>query len=167
MSSKDHNQQQKQYPINPGQKRQILTIFWEGTANTIDPVTTQIGLFANAVCAYRVASPDDVHDARDCRRPLKLAFDGCGVTNGQFWGVLFAAGLDGQVNTAISVIQKMLYQQQQQDQEVRGVHVVAVGLSRGGMACMKFARKLAQTFPAPPPQNDEAIVPLATAVGKM
>ena len=127
----------------------------------MDPITTQIGLFASACCAHPVHSPDDVHDARDCNRPLKLCFDGCGVTNGQFWGVLFAAGLDKQVDTAVKVVQKMLYQQERQNQEVNGVHVVAVGLSRGGMACMKFARKLAQTFPKQ--QQDQASSPLVTA----
>jgi hypothetical protein len=94
----------------------------------------------------------------------RISFDGCGVTNGTL-GVLFAAGLDHQADLAVKIIQEMLRQQQpatttttmttdnsndssstQPSSKPPGIHVVAVGLSRGGMACMKLARKLAQQF---------------------
>ena len=142
-------QQQKQ---TQKRRRRPLTIFWEGTANTLDPLTTQIGLFSEACCATPVtASSNNNYDVVvPTEGPLKLSFDGCGVTNGN-WGVLFASGLDGQVNVAVQIVETMLQQQQQQDtpqqNDEQGVHVVAVGLSRGGMACMKLAQKLANTFP--------------------
>jgi hypothetical protein len=163
-----------QAPID-SRRRQLLTIFWEGTANTVNPITTQIGFFSKACCGVAVSSPDQVPADRRC--PLKLSFDGCGVTHGGFWGGLFAHGLDEQCDLAINIIQKMLMQQQEQlqqqissyycndnsDKEVNrdqadGVHVVAVGFSRGGVACMKLAQKLAKTFCTQQPQIQTALM---------
>jgi hypothetical protein len=89
---------------------------------------------------------------------------------------LFAAGLDSQVNLAVEIVQEMLRQQQPSSTscttptmtdsnnntpsstEPAGVHVVAVGLSRGGMACMKLAQKLAQQFTQQTDNDDDDMV---------
>jgi len=153
------------------QQRRKLIIFWEGTANTLKPFTTQIGVFSKYCCAKALSSPSEVpNDLSDLKLSYVIlraiivqqntlvffladivmsfllfyvcSFDGCGVTNGT-WGTLFASGLDGQVNLAIQIVKQMLQLQQPSKQ---GIHVVAVGLSRGAMACMKLAQKLAQQF---------------------
>lgn len=141
--------QRRQQQQPQERRRRQLTIFWEGTANSLELRDTQIGLFADACCASRVASPDRV----PCDGPVKMAFDGCGVTN-DILGLLFGAGLDGQANLAVQVVERMLEQQEESTSNIdsglpreKGVHVVAVGLSRGGMACMKLAQKLAEQFP--------------------
>lgn len=40
-----------------GSQRQILSVFFAGTANTINPPTTQIGLFANNTRALDITDP--------------------------------------------------------------------------------------------------------------
>lgn len=117
--------------------RRKLVVFWEGTGNPLEPVTTQIGIFAVRCRAKAVYSASDVNSR--IRGPLKVSFDGCGVTHGN-WGLLFACGLDEQAQVVVQIVEKML------QHDKRGVHVVAVGLSRGGMACMKLARLLAARF---------------------
>jgi hypothetical protein len=113
--------------------RRKLIVFWEGTANTLNPLTTQIGLFSEACRARAVEGPHDVDDYDT--GPLKISFDGCGVTHGN-WGVLLARGLDEQVQTVVNTVRELI--------RWTTVHVVAVGLSRGGIACMKLARALSQ-----------------------
>ena len=74
-----------------------------------------------------------------------MAFDGCGVTHG-LTGTLFAAGLDGQCNSVVEMVQQMRKQQQQQQSTSTNnnasVRLIAVGLSRGAVACRKLALKL-------------------------
>jgi hypothetical protein len=124
----------------------LLIVFFEGTANTLDPVTTQIGIFATA-CQAHYVHPSPAY-AVPARGPLKMAFDGCGVTHG-LTGTLFAAGLDGQCDSVVEVVQQMRKQQQQQQQSTstnnQRVLVIAVGLSRGAVACQKLALKLSGT----------------------
>ena len=122
------------------QERRKLVVFWEGTANTLNPLTTQIGLFSKVCRASAVESAKDVEGTHG---PLKISFDGCGVTHGN-WGVLFANGLDEQCQVVVEIVQKM--NECQAGSTTTGVHVVAVGLSRGGIACMKLARALSK-FP--------------------
>ena len=121
-------------------KGRRLVVFWEGTSNTIEPLTTQIGLFSRACQAAQVDSAEDVMQISPSSVPLKISFDGCGVTHGT-WGVLLASGLDEQCQVVLRIVEKML-QLQPPGRNGTGVHVVAVGLSRGGMACMKLAQLL-------------------------
>jgi hypothetical protein len=125
----------------------LLIVFFEGTANTLDPVTTQIGLFATA-CQAQYAHQSQAKDI-PATGSLKMAFDGCGVTHG-LAGTLFAAGLDGQCDSVVKVVQQMRKQQQQQQQSAstnneKQVRVIAVGLSRGAVACQKLALKLSSS----------------------
>ena len=124
----------------------LLIVFFEGTANALDPVTTQIGLFANA-CQAKYVNPNSAKYI-PVRGPLKMAFDGCGVTHG-LTGTLFAAGLDGQCDSVVEVVHQMQNQQQRQRQlqqptssNYATVRIIALGLSRGAVACQKLALKL-------------------------
>ena len=139
----------------------LLVVFFEGTANTIRPVTTQIGEFAAACVAEDLSgvAANDVEaqvSHAGLPGPFKLAFDGCGVTNG-VTGALFAAGLDGQCLTVAAWVRRLsgavaiataMPAASPQPQR-RPVRVVAVGLSRGGIACMKLAKVLASATPGP------------------
>jgi len=120
-------------------KQSKLVVFFDGTANTINPPTTQIGIFAHSVQAELIHSYPEVNSVMEVSSTptLKMAFDGCGVTNG-LTGTLFAAGLDEQVFEVMRVIEKI--------SEFGGVRVIAVGLSRGGIACFKLAKKIAAKF---------------------
>ena len=141
---------------NDDEKKSYLVVFFEGTANTLDPATTQIGIFADAVEGFLISRQTQVAPAMNRRRAaeeeqqtnthnthhttLKMAFDGCGVTRG-LAGTLFADGLTTQVNQVVSVVKAM--KAYAKDAEVR---VIAVGLSRGGISCMKLAKQLASVF---------------------
>lgn len=119
-------------------KQSLLVVFFEGTSSAVDQLATQIGIFAHTVQAPRISSHTEVLSIMSCGgKTIKMAFDGCGVTNG-LTGILFAAGLDGQVHKVIEVVEKMSH--------YGGVRVVAIGLSRGGIACLKLAKKLASKF---------------------
>ena len=116
-----------------------LTIFWEGTANTLDrPVTTSIGEFYTDCDAVAVnpASGDAVRSALAARRPcLKMGFDGCGVTHG--WpGLLCAVGLRSQAATVISCVRLIL-------QEKKRLHLTVLGQSRGAIGAIFLAQQLA------------------------
>ena len=104
---------------NDDEKKSYLVVFFEGTANTLDPATTQIGIFADAVEGFLISRQTQVAPAMNRRRAaeeeqqtnthnthhttLKMAFDGCGVTRG-LAGTLFADGLTTQVNQVVSVV---------------------------------------------------------------
>lgn len=149
----------------------ILVVFFEGTANTLRPVTTQIGEFAHACSAVdfrNATSPVDYASTG----PFKMAFDGCGVTNG-LMGTLFASGLDAQCREVAKAARAIISSgnntipsskstpTSKQDATNyaaaaspppaaaavvgRRVKCVAVGLSRGGIACMKLAHALSAT----------------------
>lgn len=124
-----------------------LTVFWEGTANTLNPPTTQIGpyffrcrflvtamyipgLFAAATQAVDI-SADEPLPLLTTTAPahFKMAFDGCAVTHGMT-GLLFAAGLRSQTRWVKRRIEQIL--------QVYGspVRCNVLGLSRGGVAAI-------------------------------
>ena len=111
----------------------ILSVFFEGTANTLRPPTTQIGLFAEA-CAAHDLTPPEARVPRD-ETAFKMQFDGCGVTNG-LSGTLFAEGLREQCGRVHYRVEQLLAR-------FRSVRVNALGLSRGGIACIFLAQALA------------------------
>ena len=121
----------------------LLTIFFEGTSNQLSPATTQIGEFAAATEATDLAwtgieGPPTPSDTRT-KGPFKLCFDGCGVTNGVA-GTLFAAGLDGQCALVADTVRRITSAAPPVGScAKKKVRCVAVGLSRGGIACLKLA----------------------------
>jgi len=124
-----------------------LVVFFEGTGNTLDPITTQIGLFADACRHTRVYDASDVElvsGINSVKVKLKMSFDGCGVTNG-ISGTLFATGLDEQVDSVVEVVNRMLTVSAEKNSRIQKVMVVSVGLSRGAMASMKLALKLSDS----------------------
>ena len=119
----------------------ILVVFFEGTANTLAPVTTQIGAFAAATAAIPLNGDGGLAaTAYSAAGPFKLSFDGCGVTSGVA-GIIFAQGLDAQCRVVAAWVRKLAAGNNLRT--ARRVRVVGVGLSRGGIACMKLARVLA------------------------
>ena len=104
--------------------RPVLTVFFEGTANTLQPITTQIGIFAKYCQAHDVSNgavhvpmnlPDESSEYQHKSgrtNAYKMAFDGCGVTNGTM-GTLFAAGLDAQCDAVIRAVDAILQRQLQ------------------------------------------------------
>jgi hypothetical protein len=59
----------------------VLTVYFEGTANPLSLHVTQIGLFADMTDAFDLTSGS--RDIDRSNNQFKIAFDGCGVTNGQ------------------------------------------------------------------------------------
>jgi len=112
----------------------VLSVFFEGTANTLDPTTTQIGIFAKASSALDIT--ERAGPISPSEGPFKMAFDGCGVTNGCL-GVLFAAGLTSQCRKVVQKIDELL------DAHPGRLRCNALGLSRGGLALFILARRLA------------------------
>mmetsp|Transcript_24257 Transcript_24257/g.56330 ORF Transcript_24257/g.56330 Transcript_24257/m.56330 type:complete len:397 (+) Transcript_24257:156-1346(+) len=120
-------------PDETGPLETILTVFFEGTGNTLKPVTTQIGIFAS-MCAAQILTPT-TEPASIEGSIFKMAYDGCGVTNG-IAGTLFAAGLASQCDEVVAVIRLLV------KTGVRRLRVNALGLSRGGIACMLLAKRI-------------------------
>lgn len=116
-----------------------LIVFFEGTANTLRPPTTQIANFAAACIARDVTQA--YTDAAKTDNRLKMMFDGCGVTNG-IGGVLFAKGLDEQCARVATRVEEILSEDPAGNARVR---CIVLGLSRGGIACGKLALALSAT----------------------
>jgi len=115
------------------QRPVILSVFMEGTSNPIEPVTTQLGLFAKACQATQL-------DNQQLKLPrvqpghYKLCFDGCGVTNG-FWGVVIAAGLQEQCQLICNYVREFY-------KMLLDVEINFVGASRGGIGGLYLAQEL-------------------------
>ena len=112
-----------------------ITVFFEGTANPIRPVVTQIGeLFALCdaldVTDPQVAAGEASH--------LKMGFDGCGVVAG-LPGALFAFGLAPQCDAVVARLEA-LASSSEACRQCLSVNVL--GLSRGGIAALQLAKKL-------------------------
>lgn len=114
-----------------------LTVFMEGTANTLQPITTQVGLFFEHTDAADVTGTETSIDL-DSPTPLrlKMGYDGCGVTNG-IAGVIWAFGLASQCDRIMVRIQTILA-----SKRTRPLCVTALGLSRGGIGALMLAQRL-------------------------
>jgi len=76
-----------------------------------------------------------------------MGFDGCGVTDGCA-GTLFAKGLDKQCDQVRRQLDAFLGERVPSGQLQRPVRVNVVGLSRGGIACLYLAQRLADLTPS-------------------
>jgi len=126
------------HPREASPSTALLVVFFEGTGNTIHPLTTQIGLFADACVAEDVTRSSEA--PLEGSGPFKMKFDGCGVVN-PVTGLLFAWGLDEQVEKVVQRAKQLLRPGVAANSRVR---CVAVGLSRGGMACARLALAFAE-----------------------
>ena len=116
-----------------------LTVYFEGTANTIRPVTTQIGSLFSATDAQDLSEPDASPAAAlqaGHAVHFKMGFDGCGVTAG-LMGVLFAYGLAPQVERVAERAAELCA-----GWPAGPLRLNVVGLSRGGIAACMLARRL-------------------------
>ena len=112
-----------------------LTVFIEGTANTLAPVTTQIGEFFALVAAHDVTREVSSEIHRSGPTVWKMGFDGCGVSDG-LAGTIWAWGL-GTVSKAVCKRVASLL-----DASTRPLHLTLVGLSRGGIGALMVCKRL-------------------------
>ena len=68
-----------------------LSVFWEGTANTLDPITTSVSVFFAACDASNITPPTVKADPTN--PAFKMGFQGCGVSYG-IAGTIWAVGLE-------------------------------------------------------------------------
>lgn len=120
-----------------------LTIYFEGTSNSLRRLTTQIALFARLTAGYNLNNLQSSSNYDD-EDHYHLSFDGCGVTNGLL-GVLFATGLLTQCNQAVQRIQEILSATATSSPSTTSavdLIVNIVGLSRGGIAVIYLTQLL-------------------------
>ncbi len=98
----------------------VVSVFFGGTLSSFADETTQIELFGKWSAKPR------------------MMFDGVGRTNGLL-GVVFACGLSRQADIVVEKLREIRH-----DRHI--VAVNAVGLSRGGCACLILARKMQDVF---------------------
>ena len=144
-------------------KLAILTVFLEGTANTINPPTTQVGLFAAACVATDISieAPTPDSPSSESLALFKMMFDGCGVSHG-VGGLLFGSGLRGQADRVRAALLDLvgIYGSPVRCNVLganaaslpdlaispsfptRGRDPVPLGLSRGGIAAIYLAQGL-------------------------
>lgn len=124
-------------PLISPDSKVVLTVTICGTANSLDPPTTQIGVFyilLKAANAYDLSSNTEI-DASNKHDQFVMGFDGCGVTNG-CTGTIFAAGLRSQARKVVEVVDSLLL--------TNHVTVNILGLSRGGVGAMYLCQMLAK-----------------------
>ena len=121
-----------------GKAQVTLTVFWEGTGNTIVPITTQIGIFAQLTEGIDISSALDKPVFLNDGDKFKMLFHGCGVTHGCA-GVIWAVGLRSQCRQVIDNLEHLV--------NMAGARVTCnvLGLSRGGCAAIFLAQMLAET----------------------
>jgi hypothetical protein len=110
-----------------------FTVYFEGTSNSLQHYTTQIGLFYAMTQAVDLS----VKTPKDTDSQFKIAFDGCGITNGMI-GVIFATGLVDQCKVVVSNIERYMLQQ------FDSITINAIGLSRGGIAVIYLAKMISK-----------------------
>lgn len=126
-----------------GGQMATLTVFFEGTANPIGDMVTQIGLFADLTNAVDLRSAS--LDYQSENHQFKIAFDGCGVSNGVL-GTIFATGLTDQCNAVCAHVRKLISPSQLSSPYLK-VTVNIIGLSRGGVAAIYLGRMLGHYDP--------------------
>jgi hypothetical protein len=116
----------------------IVTVYFEGTSNSLSHCGSQIGLFdkitsGESLLELEVGIDNDGDGAQEVLH-YKAAFDGCGVTYGLF-GTLFAVGLKAQAALVARKICQLIGNKSQ-------VVLNAVGFSRGAIASLHLAKML-------------------------
>lgn len=109
-----------------------LSIFWEGTANTISPMTTQVSVFYAACSATNITPTTVKTDPADTA--FKMGFQGCGVSHG-IAGTIWAIGLEEECDAVATRVDEFLARGQR-------VQLNVLGLSRGGIAGLLLAKRL-------------------------
>ena len=127
-------------PPSPSAPARTLTlsVFFEGTHNEIEPVTTQVGWFFDATDGVDITNRDVQADPSTSAE-FKMGFDGCGVVCGLL-GTVFAFGLASQCATVVQRVHELL-------RSGRPLRLNCFGLSRGGCACLMLAQRLSDLNP--------------------
>jgi hypothetical protein len=112
-----------------------ISVYFEGTSNSLRMHSTQIGLFADLTDAVDLWEVSDLTGTSGS--DFKIAFDGCGVTNGTI-GLLFATGLQQQCDLVHNIVNGFIHRLENGNKIVLNV----VGLSRGGIAAIYLAKTL-------------------------
>jgi len=116
-------------------KEITLTAVFEGTIYSIEEPNTHLHEVLYRDCkGVRITSADEVEQHKDATH-LKMGFNGCGVDYG-VTGLLFGAGVEEQSDQVVAVVKKLI-------QDGYTVKFNAIGLSRGGIAAILAALKLA------------------------
>jgi hypothetical protein len=118
-----------------------VSVFWCGTAGTIFPHATQVGMFSRMSTATEISKGYGDIECLPEKIPVecKISFDGCGSTNGAA-GVLFGQGLVQQCDEVVLKVKALL-------KAGYRVKLNCLGLSRGAVAILMLAKKLAQYPP--------------------
>ena len=112
----------------------VLSVYFEGTANTLKPITTQIGVFFELTNGVDVTLPSTTLPAAPTA--LKMGFDGCGVVAG-LAGIIWAVGLRSQCTTVATRVRTLL-----KAWPNAPLVINVLGLSRGGIAALMLAQEL-------------------------
>lgn len=115
-----------------------LTVFFCGTSGDLATPTTQIGFFA------RFASGVDITttSANASTKQYVMAFDGCGVTNG-LCGAICAVGIRSQAQRVVARVEWLCALAGSASATALALRLNVFGLSRGGIAAMLLAKRLA------------------------
>ena len=127
----------------------VLSVFWCGTGSDAEDCDTQIQMFYQSCLALDLSHLDTpiteeaFTSSHGKRGHYKMIFTGCAVAYGTS-GMLWGTGLDKQADLLITRIEEL----QQGHGTERRLVVNLFGLSRGGVACFIFAKKLSKWDPA-------------------
>eukprot|EP00316_Scyphosphaera_apsteinii_P005590 CAMPEP_0119339464 /NCGR_PEP_ID=MMETSP1333-20130426/98306_1 /TAXON_ID=418940 /ORGANISM="Scyphosphaera apsteinii, Strain RCC1455" /LENGTH=259 /DNA_ID=CAMNT_0007350979 /DNA_START=48 /DNA_END=824 /DNA_ORIENTATION=+ len=120
-------------PTNKITSTVTLSVYFEGTANTISPITTQVGMFFATDAAINITDPAVPCDP-NAASTFKMGFNGCGVDYGML-GTIFAVGLQEQCETVMARVRTLL------NHYGCTVRLVCLGLSRGGIGGLMLAKQ--------------------------
>ncbi|PWY54987.1 hypothetical protein DGG96_14395 [Legionella qingyii] len=116
-------------------KEITLTAIFEGTIYSIEQPNTHLHQVLFKDCkGVRINSAEQVDLNKDATH-FKMGFNGCGVDYG-VKGLLFGAGVKQQSDQLVAVVKKLI-------KEGYKVKLNCIGLSRGGIAAIMAAIKLA------------------------
>ncbi|HHF7374384.1 hypothetical protein [Legionella bozemanae] len=116
-------------------KEITLTAIFEGTIYSIEERQTHLHRVLQEDCdGIRISSAKEISQHPDATH-FKMGFNGCGVDYG-VKGLLFGAGVEEQSDQVVAVVKKLI-------QDGYKVKLNGIGLSRGGIAAILAAIKLA------------------------
>lgn len=116
-------------------KEITLTTIFEGTIYSIEESNTHLHRVLFEDCeGVRISSPEQVSQYQGTTH-FKMGFNGCGVDYGAK-GLLLGAGVEEQSDQVVAVVKKLI-------KDGYKVKLNGIGLSRGGIAAILAALKLA------------------------
>ncbi|MDP1602324.1 MAG: hypothetical protein Q8M03_03580 [Legionella sp.] len=118
-------------------KKITLTVIFEGTIFSIEAPNSHLYQVLNHDCkGTRVGKVEDLQEGET---HFKMGFNGCAIDYG-LSGTLFGTGVDQQSDQALAVVKALI-------KTGHKVRLNVIGLSRGGVASLLLAKKLAAVDP--------------------